>query len=67
MEKLTAFVLSNDGDRAELRLSNGDRVHVNRIDPSTTPEIPDRTKFLEDFPPGLEIADDLTIERAHLN
>ena len=68
MEKLTAFVLSNDGERAELRLSNGDRMHVNRVDPCTVPEIPpDRTKFLEDFRPGLEIDSGLKIERMYLN
>jgi hypothetical protein len=56
--KLTATVLSNDGETAYLRISNGDIVHCYRAE-----SLSSREEFFNDFTPGEEIADDLSIER----
>jgi hypothetical protein len=61
MAKLTGSVFSNDGEVAQVVLSNGARLHINRIDP-----LVDRRftveEFLEDLPVG-ELNPNWDIER----
>lgn len=60
VKNMTGRVLSNDGDRAEVILSNGERLHINRRDPLT--EEVSCEQFLDDLPVG-EIDQTFLIER----
>lgn len=59
-EKITGRVLSNDGERAEVLLSNGERLHIDRIDPLAESHTVE--EFLEDLPIG-EIKPEFLIEK----
>ena len=61
---MTGRILSNDGERAEVLLENGTRLHIDRIDPLT--EEVTREKFLEDLPIG-ELDPAFQIELHRLN
>lgn len=58
MERLTAKVISNDGETAQVLISNGDKVRCYRAESESS-----REEFLRDFPVGQPIAPDLEVER----
>ncbi len=51
MRKVNGIVLSNDGERAVVRMSNGDRVTFLRKDPQVE-KVPTRKEFLSTLKPG---------------
>ena len=51
MRKINGVTLSNDGEVAIVRMSDGDRVKFIRTDPAVE-KVQSKERFLRDFKPG---------------